>query len=120
MRRIILSSVDCPDVPYFSTLSHKRYDFRKQVTERKMCVLILSIISSETFLILRRIRRDIISVLRSLCKLPFFCQVFMKLEFSRQILEKSEVIDFMKILPVGKDKTKLLVTFPSFANAPKN
>jgi len=44
----------------------------------------------------------------------------MKLEFSRQILEKSEVIDFMKILPVGKDKTKLLVTFPSFANAPKN
>jgi hypothetical protein len=28
--------------PYFSTLSHKRCDFRKKVTERKMCVLIFS------------------------------------------------------------------------------
>ena len=26
----------------FSTLSHKRYDFRKNVTEHEMCVLIFS------------------------------------------------------------------------------
>ena len=30
MRRIILSPVACPSVPYFSTFSHKRRDFREK------------------------------------------------------------------------------------------
>jgi aminoglycoside phosphotransferase len=42
MRYIILSGVACPDVTYSSTLSHKWCDFRKKVTEHKMCDLILS------------------------------------------------------------------------------
>jgi hypothetical protein len=37
MRRITLSSLACLAVRYFSTLSHKRYDFRKNATEYKMC-----------------------------------------------------------------------------------
>jgi len=40
MRRIILSSVTCPVLPYFSTLTHKRRDFWEKVIEYKTCVLI--------------------------------------------------------------------------------
>jgi hypothetical protein len=41
--------LSCPNVPYFSTLSHKRHDFRENVIEHKMCILIFSTISSEKF-----------------------------------------------------------------------
>jgi hypothetical protein len=41
MRRIILSSVTSQPLPYFSTLSHYRHDFREQKLNIKICVLIL-------------------------------------------------------------------------------
>jgi hypothetical protein len=56
----------------------------------------------------------------------YSCQIFMKLEFSRQIFEKSRTSIFMKICPAGPeifhadgqtDTTKLIVTFRHFANA---
>ena len=58
--RHIMSSVACLAVPYFSTLSHKRHDSRKNVIEHEMCVLIFFTTLSETFLILRRNERDMI------------------------------------------------------------
>jgi hypothetical protein len=60
MRRIILSSVDCPALQNIFTLSHKRHYFQdKKVIERKMFRLSLQLLS-KTFLILRRIQRRII------------------------------------------------------------
>jgi len=42
VRPVLSPSVACPALPYFSTLSRKRYDFRgEKGAEHKMCVLIL-------------------------------------------------------------------------------
>ena len=42
--RHIVSSVACPALQYFSTLSHKRHDFRgkKNLLNKKMCIFIFS------------------------------------------------------------------------------
>ena len=71
LRLVILSSVAGPAVPYFSTLSHKRQDFREKSFMNINCVLIFSTNLSKAFLILRMIERDIIiNVHRSSYKVP--------------------------------------------------
>jgi hypothetical protein len=64
VRRIILSSLACLSLLYFSTLSQQSHDCRKRnIIEHKIIAL------SETFLILRRIQPDIImKVRRASCK----------------------------------------------------
>jgi hypothetical protein len=67
------ASVLLPSVAYsaLSTLSHKRYDVRKNVIEHKTCVLSFSTTLAEIFLILKRNERDMIkNVYRSACKVP--------------------------------------------------
>jgi hypothetical protein len=72
MRHIVTTFVGPLAPPYVSTLSHKRHDFRKKkVAEYKMCVLVFSTTLSRTFIILRRIQRDIVmNVKTSSCKVP--------------------------------------------------
>jgi hypothetical protein len=58
----------------------------------------------------------------------YCCQMLMKFEFSRQIFEKTQIPNFMKISAVSAesfhadrrtDVTKLTVAFRNFANVPK-
>jgi hypothetical protein len=77
MRRIVLLSVVCLALPYFSTLSHKLHDFGKKFLNIKYVFWFFLQLLSETFLILRRIQRDIIiNVHRSLCKVPLLLSDF--------------------------------------------
>jgi hypothetical protein len=76
---------------------HQRHDVRKIVIEHTMWVFISSTpFFSETFLIPRKIERDMIKniflVFMSTTRYP--CQIFTKLEFSRQIFEKCSNIKF--------------------------
>jgi L-asparagine transporter-like permease len=69
---------------FFHIISQS-YNFRKKSSEHKICVLFSLIFLSGTFLVLKRIKRDVnTDVLRSSCKV----HLLMNLEFSRQILKK--------------------------------
>ena len=70
MRGIILSSVACLAVPYLYTLPHEWHDFRNKVIDNKMFSFCLQLLS-ETFLILRKIQRDVVkNVHKLLVKYP--------------------------------------------------
>jgi hypothetical protein len=70
IRRSTLSTVACPALPDFSTLSHIWHDFRENLIKHKMCALIFSINLSQTFLIRRRIHPDIFkNVRKSSCEI---------------------------------------------------
>ena len=67
----ILSSVACSALQYFSTVSHKRHDFREKKINIKIPVLIFSTTSASNISILRRNERDvIINVNWFTCKVP--------------------------------------------------
>ena len=141
MLHIILPPVPCLGLPYFSTLSHIRHDFKKNDIRHKMCALIFS----TTFI--RNIshsRKNSARYYRT-CTLVFTqstrysCQIWMKVEFSLQILEKySDIEDHENpssrspVIPCGQthaqidgrtdtyiDMTKIRVLFGNSSNASK-
>ena len=63
--------VGCPSLQYFSTLSHKQHNFRKEVIEHETRVSISCTVLSGKFLIVRGTERDMIKgVYCSSCKVP--------------------------------------------------
>ena len=73
MRRIILSSVACLAVPYFSPFSYKEHNLKKKKTYRisHVCYEILTTF----FLVLRIIQRDI-NIRRSPCIASVILSIF--------------------------------------------
>jgi hypothetical protein len=122
----ILSSAATLSPPYFSTLSHKRHEFREKSYGAYLQLLF------ETSVILRTDQRDvIINVETSSCKAPVIFVAFSwNLNFSDIFSKKKNLkYRFIKIRPAGvelfhadgqTDMTKLRVAFRNFANAPKN
>jgi hypothetical protein len=114
----------------FSTLSHKRHDFRKTITEHKICVLIFYTNLPATFHIIRRIPEDNTMKIR---KVPIF---FFFSDFKRaQILYKYSNIKFCEkrfsrsrniLMRTDRqadgltDVTTLKVASRNSAHAPKN
>jgi hypothetical protein len=105
MCRIILSIVAPQAQWHFSTLSHKHHDFRRNMSRNiKLCFDFLDNLG-ETFFILRRIRRNIITnVHRSSRKVPV---IHARLEWNWNLLDRfsknTQISIFMKIRPVGAE-----------------
>jgi hypothetical protein len=128
----ILSSVPCPALPYFSTLSLKRHDFRKQVTENKKCVVIFSKLLSETFLILRIIQRNTSQMhtrLHVKCPLLFwyFNKSLIFWTYFQRTLKYQISLKSVQLEPSCStstdrrtDMTELIVAFRKFAKASRN
>jgi hypothetical protein len=121
----ILSPVACPALQYFSTLSHKRHDFRKKVTEQKMCVLISStnFVWSISHSKKNWARYDQKYLLVFVCITRYSCPIVRKLAISRQFFKKIQirpVEDELFLADRRTGMTKLLVIFSNFAKARKN
>jgi len=134
----ILSSVACLAVQYFSTLSHKRHDFRKENLLKIKYVFWFPLWSfSEICHILRRIERDMIKNCLHI-KYPLFLSDFKETGiFSVDFGKGTELWNFPKIHTLGvklfhadgrtdgqtdgkADMTNLIFAFCNFANAPQN
>jgi hypothetical protein len=97
MHHIVTSFLTPMAPPYFSTLSHKWHNFREKRLNIKYVFLFFLEIVCKTFLILRRIWRDIaVSVKRCYVKYRYSCRIFMKKNSLDRFSKKSQIPNFFK------------------------
>jgi len=104
MRHFMLLSVLCPALPNFSSLCNKYHNFRwwGTVAVHKTCVCFSLRLLCETFLILRRIRRNIIIMYTRLhVNYPLFLSYFN--ETLGRVSKNTQTSKFMKIRPLGAE-----------------
>jgi hypothetical protein len=99
----ILSFGACLALPYFPTLSHKRHNFPKELTEYKIFVLIFSTtlvwnISHSKKHSARYYHKGTNVFMHSTL---YCCKILIKLEFTRKIFGKYSNIKYHEILSVG-------------------
>jgi hypothetical protein len=120
----------------FSTYPLNDTIFRKKLYEHKCVFCFCLQLLLETLLILRRIQHININVCRSLCKVPAYsCQILIWLELTWHIFFfNTQVWNSVTVCLAGADMfragrqadrqtgvmTKLMITFCSFMNIPKN
>jgi len=100
--RIILSSMACPGLPNFpryfikGTIVGKNYKWVFGFSLQILC---------ETFLVLTRIKGDIIiNAYRSSCKVPAILSIFSSnLNYLNGFSKNTQISNFMKIRPVGAE-----------------
>jgi hypothetical protein len=134
MRHIVIRSLPGCTI-FFSTLSHKLHDIWKKKLLNIKSVFWFSLqILSETFLILRRIQRDMIkNIYRSSCKVPVIIVIFWwNLNFLDRFSKNIKIRNFIKICwaaaelfhtdrrPDANTWRSDTVDFRNFANALKN
>jgi len=71
-RRVVLSFVACFVAPYFSTLSNRWHDFRRNFIDHKSNALIFPTSFSGTFLIIRTTQRGLIDFYMFSYKVRYF------------------------------------------------
>ena len=115
----------------FFTFSHKRHNFLGKLLNIKGFFLFSLQVWYETFLILRRILRDITTnVHKSSCNLSaIFCQISSKHNFFYIFSKNTQIPNFMEIRPVEAEMfhaaretamAQLIVPYGNFAEAPKH
>ena len=128
----LLSTVACPAIQYFSTLSHTWHDFRKKLLNTKCVFPVSQKLLSETFFIPRRNERDKSKIYIGLhVKYPLFLsdinETWIFSPEIRKILKYKiswNSVQWEPSCPMRTDgrtdMTKLIVAFRNFSTAPKN